>query len=121
MESSVTGDDERRAEIEAATDALLADSGLPRYGGHRATIERRMAIAFEAADRVRDARGDDEGERLREERDHALDDIELLRAVNARLVKELDQARINAACVGEVADQAEAKFRIGCPDCLPGK
>jgi hypothetical protein len=50
--------DER--EIEAATDALLDDSGLPRYGGHRATVERRMRIAFEAADRVRDARGDDE-------------------------------------------------------------
>jgi hypothetical protein len=53
-------DDERRAKIEAATDALLADSGLPRYGGHRATIERRMRLAFDAADRVRDARGDDE-------------------------------------------------------------
>src|SRR4051794_34135963 len=54
-------DDERRTEIEAATDALLAGSGLPRYGRHRATIERRMTIAFDAADRVRDARGEGEG------------------------------------------------------------
>jgi hypothetical protein len=46
---------------------------------------------------------------LREERDRALDDIEMLRAVNARLVKDIDQARIDAACVGEMADRAEAE------------
>lgn len=32
-----------------AVDALLADSGLPRFGGHRATVERRQRIAWEAA------------------------------------------------------------------------
>jgi hypothetical protein len=46
---------------------------------------------------------------LREERNHALDDLETLRAVNARLVKDIDQARIDAACIGEMADQAEAE------------
>lgn len=35
--------------VERATDALLADSGLPRFGGHRATVERRVRIAFDAA------------------------------------------------------------------------
>jgi hypothetical protein len=53
-----------RAEIEAATDALLADSALPRYGAHRNTVERRVRIALEAADRVRDARDDDEGPKI---------------------------------------------------------
>lgn len=37
------------AALERAVDALMADSGLPRYGGHRATVERRQRIALAAA------------------------------------------------------------------------
>jgi hypothetical protein len=36
------------AALQRAVDAPMADSGLPRYGPHRATIERRQRIAFEA-------------------------------------------------------------------------
>jgi hypothetical protein len=66
-----------RAEIEAATDALLEDSGLPRYGAHRNTVERRVRIALEAADRVRDARDDYS---YSAERGRLLDDIGRLSA-----------------------------------------
>jgi hypothetical protein len=37
------------AAVERATTALLEDSGLPPYGNYRATIERRVRLAFAAA------------------------------------------------------------------------
>jgi hypothetical protein len=37
------------ARVNRAVDALLADSGLPRFGGYRANIERRVRLAFAAA------------------------------------------------------------------------
>ncbi|HWT25461.1 MAG TPA: hypothetical protein VN213_18295 [Solirubrobacteraceae bacterium] len=34
--------------VRVMADALLADLGLPRYGGHRATIERRERLVLAA-------------------------------------------------------------------------
>jgi hypothetical protein len=41
--------DAAEAAVEAAVNVLLADSGLPQYGPHRATVERRQRLAFDAA------------------------------------------------------------------------
>lgn len=35
--------------VDRAVDALMADSGVPRFGPHRAEVERRQRIAFAAA------------------------------------------------------------------------
>jgi hypothetical protein len=37
------------AAVERAVDALMEDSGLPRFGPYRATIERRVRLALTAA------------------------------------------------------------------------
>lgn len=35
--------------IERAVDALMADSGLPRFGPHRVAVERRFRLGLAAA------------------------------------------------------------------------
>jgi hypothetical protein len=58
----VTGDDDRRAEIEAVADILAWEYGLSERPSRR--ILEAAAKCIAALDRVRDARGDDETDRL---------------------------------------------------------
>lgn len=51
----------------------------------------------------------DENERLLHEREHFREEQARLREERARLVKDVDQARIDAAAIGEMADAAEAE------------